>query len=92
MNEDFYEHRIDITDEIATWHVRDLIKLLDVLEKNGYRKTYFDGYDAAFYVVCAQPRCPHCKEETVIENEGSQWCKKCGWRGWVAKGNIKVKT
>lgn len=45
------EDRVDITDEIATWHVRDIIRLLDFLEKNGYIKTYFDGYDASIYLI-----------------------------------------
>ena len=45
------EDSIDITDEIAEWPVSDIIKLLVVLEKNGYKKTFFDGYDAAFYLL-----------------------------------------
>lgn len=45
------EDAINITDEIATWPIIDIIKLLTVLEKNGYKKPFFDGYDAAFYVL-----------------------------------------
>lgn len=46
-----HKDSFDITEEMATWPVRDIIKLLDVLERNGYTRTYFDGYDAAFYLI-----------------------------------------
>ena len=49
------ENAIDITDEIATWSVRAIIKLSDVLEKNGYTETFFDGYDATFDVLKPKP-------------------------------------
>lgn len=42
---------IDITDEVATYTVKDLIKLLDFLQKNGFNKTYFDGYNASICLI-----------------------------------------
>jgi len=42
---------IDITEEFVNLPVQEIIKLLTFLEKNGYKKTYFDGYDAALYLL-----------------------------------------
>jgi len=44
------EIEIDITDEVATYSVKELISLLQCLEKNGFSKTYFDGYNASICV------------------------------------------
>jgi hypothetical protein len=48
---DEMEVTIDITDEVATYPVKDLIKLLQFLQKNGFNKTYFDGYDASICLI-----------------------------------------
>jgi hypothetical protein len=45
------EDVIDITDEIATYPVEELIKLLSFLQKNGYTKTCFDGYNVCISLI-----------------------------------------
>lgn len=45
------ERSVDITDEFVEWPLKDFIKLLTFLEKNGYTVPYFDGYDAALYLI-----------------------------------------
>lgn len=44
-----------------------------------------------FYCFDSQPerlnpeaRCPTCKH-SLIEDQGSQYCEGCKWRGWVAR-------
>ena len=41
----------DITEPIATWSIKELIKLLECLDENSYVKLYFDGADAAIYAL-----------------------------------------
>ncbi len=43
MKEQFIkENSLDITDEVATYSVSELIKLLGFCQKNGYERIYFD--------------------------------------------------
>lgn len=48
------EISLDITDEIATWPLKDTLLLLNFLEKNGFNEIYFDGYNAAIYILKVQ--------------------------------------
>lgn len=51
MNEKIkIEDKIDITDEVATYSTKDLSNLLVFLDKNGFKKIYFDGYNASIEV------------------------------------------
>lgn len=60
---DFRDEAMDITDEFEGWPLKDFIKLLTYLEKSGFNKTYFDGNDAALYLV--RPRkCISPEQET----------------------------
>ena len=49
------EIELDITEEVATYTVAQLIKLLKFLEKNGFQRVYFDGYNASISVFKYQP-------------------------------------
>jgi hypothetical protein len=40
------EDSIDITDEVATFSTKELANLLIFLDKNDFKKIYFDGYGA----------------------------------------------
>lgn len=51
LNGDEMEVIIDITEEVAEYSVIDLIKLLQFLQKNGFNKTYFDGYNASICLI-----------------------------------------
>lgn len=45
------EIQLDITEQIAKWSVHEIRKLFEFLDQNGFVKMYFDGYDAAIYVL-----------------------------------------
>lgn len=45
------EFRLDLTEEIATWSIQQLIKLFVFLETNGFTKIYFDGNNAIIYAT-----------------------------------------
>ncbi len=47
----FTEETIDITDEVATWSTKDLGNLLLFLHRNGFERTFFDGYNASIEVI-----------------------------------------
>jgi len=52
MKEQFIkENSLDITDEVATYSVSELIKLLEFCQKNGYERLYFDGYNASIEIL-----------------------------------------
>ncbi len=44
------EDKIDITDEVSTYSTKDLASLLIFLDKNEFKKIYFDGYNASIEV------------------------------------------
>lgn len=45
------EIKFDITDEIATWKIKNLIDLFKCLDNNGYTHLYFDGYNASIDAI-----------------------------------------
>lgn len=45
------EDTIDITDEIALYSTKELSKLFEFLDKNDFKKMYFDGYNATIEVI-----------------------------------------
>ena len=63
------EIEIDISDEVATYTVSELIRLLKFLENNGFQKIHFDGYNASISVFKNQPERlseKTSKEEAIV--------------------------
>lgn len=50
MTKKFDHETFDITEPMARYTIKELIKLFILLDENGYDKTYFDGYNASIEV------------------------------------------